>query len=92
MLKYVFIADQNALGHRKLGPPSPLNNKEVIEESRFPGAHKVDMAEASPMERDDWPGPPLTAAAFPELCMLYLFSLSYKIVAVHCAFVIIILY
>jgi hypothetical protein len=61
------LADQNHIAHKKIGPPSPLNNKEVIEESRFPAAHRVEQSGLSPMERDDWPGPPLTAAAYPEL-------------------------
>ena len=45
----------------------PMRKNDVIALSRFPDSHKRQHEEPLPIERDDWPAPAATAAAFPEL-------------------------
>lgn len=46
----------------------PMKNKEVIDLARYPDNVKYDAARQSAIEREDFPAPPATAAAYPELC------------------------
>lgn len=39
-----------------------------MDAAKYPDAHRREKE--LPIERDDWPGPPLPAAAFPEICKL----------------------
>ena len=45
----------------------PMRKTEVIALSRYPDSHKREEEQPLPIERDDWPAPAATAAAFPEL-------------------------
>ena len=46
----------------------PMKKAEVIELSRLPDSYKHEKEHMAPIEREDFPAPPATAAAYPELC------------------------
>lgn len=52
--------------HPKSEPYKPSKNQEAVRTSKLPAGHPDALLD--PIERDDWPGPPCPAAAFPELC------------------------
>ena len=45
----------------------PMRNRDVIALAKFPDSHKRDDEAPLPIEREDWPAPAATAAAYPEL-------------------------
>lgn len=45
-----------------------IDGKDAVDAAKYPDAHRREKE--LPIERDDWPGPPLPAAAFPEICKL----------------------
>eukprot|EP00914_Ancora_sagittata_P000107 GHVO01000514.1.p1 GENE.GHVO01000514.1~~GHVO01000514.1.p1 ORF type:complete len:463 (+),score=66.78 GHVO01000514.1:206-1390(+) len=60
----------SALGDRerpptKGDPYKPTKNQEAVKSSKLRAGHPDALLD--PIERDDWPGPPCPAAAFPEL-------------------------
>ena len=57
----------------------PMKNAEVIELSRFPDNSKYETERVAPIEREDFPAPPATAAAYPELCKLLCLHGSHSI-------------
>jgi len=56
--------------HTRTEPYKPVKTQEAIQLAKLPDAQLLDKGHMRPIERDDWPSPPATAAAFPELCML----------------------
>ncbi len=62
------------LSKRKMESIVPMANEEAIKLSRFPDATRHEVYRPPPIEREDWPGPPATAAAYPELCKLTMAS------------------